>query len=232
MEEFPPECQLKAKEQKRYHDSDVEKLTRRFLFPLGLALSRDIITVKEALTEKEVDQVHRLNHDVYVNEGYAHPRHDGRLNLYPLYENLPETYVLIAKNKEGKIVGTNSITFDSEYLLPLDMDFPDEMKQIREQHSSKICAANWRLVTDPKCREKIMTIRRLFESTLDYAILFSEMIVCNVNPTHEKFYKRMFNFETVAKKDAISLVNDAPAVMIKVPTDVAYNTYYKKQGNK
>ena len=57
----------------------------------------------------ELDEIHRLVHDAYLDAGLIRPQPGGRLIYYPHLDGIPETTVLVAE-LNGVIVGTSTLT--------------------------------------------------------------------------------------------------------------------------
>jgi len=167
--------------------------------------------IRPVLNTKELDQVHRLTHDAYVEQGYIQPRSDGRLRHYVDIEDSPENMVLVAVD-EGAIVGTVSITLDGPAGFHTDHDFPAECRAIRAE--GKSVGASWRIITAPGHRDSKALVVDLIRSTVDVLHRFEvETILCTFNPRHERIYQRLFGMVAVARTDGVGEVKSAAVLM-------------------
>ena len=169
------------------------------------------MVVRRIQTTQELHDVWRLTHDVYVKAGYCKRRETGWLIHYPRLDNIIETAVFIAI-ENGRIIGTNSITLDGPKGLHVDDDFPKEVNKIRKE--GRRLVASWRIVTDCK---GIMPVVRLIKKTLAFGLneLWAETALFTFNPEHENFYKKYLNMTTIAKRDCIGKLHNAPAVLMR-----------------
>ena len=167
--------------------------------------------IRRIQTTEELERVYRLTHDVYVKSGYCKSKKNGRLVHYPHLDNIPETTVFIAI-KNGKIVGTNSITLDGPKGLHVDEDFLNDVNKVRAE--GRRLVASWRIVTDCK---GIKPVIELISKTTDYALneLKAETALFTFHPKHERFYKKFLNMRTIARNGCMKLDN-APAVLMRV----------------
>src|SRR5262245_29486021 len=70
----------------------------------------------------ELQQVYRLTHDCYVENGYVKPHPTGMIVHYPQFDHIPETTILVAVIN-GRIVGSVSLTQDGPGGFSIDDDF-------------------------------------------------------------------------------------------------------------
>ena len=110
----------------------------------------------------------------------------------------PHTITLVAYGREGGVIGTISIHFDSpEEGLHSDDGYKPEIDQLRAQ-GKKICEFNG-LAIDPSVRSKLV-IARLFHIALLYpsGIFGYTDCIIEVSYSHANFYERLLEFERVA----------------------------------
>ena len=176
------------------------------------------LTVREACGAAEMDEVYRLTHDTFLEQGYCEPQPDGRLIHYPHLEGLPETTTLIAE-EHGEIVGTNSMTLDNPVGLHVDVDFKAECDRIRAECRAlgRSLGASWRIATKGSCRNTTAVIKGLIRETVRRFIVGGvETVVFTFNPRHERIYRRLLNMKTIARYDGtVRGLNNAPAVFMR-----------------
>ncbi len=161
----------------------------------------------------ELDLVYRLTHDSYVERGYVKPLCDGRLVHYPHLDRIPETTILVAEVNEA-IVGTVSLTLDSDAGLHVDDDFKAECDRIRGE--GRRLAASWRIATRKECRNQLKVVMELIRQIVhEFVIQEIETCVFTFNPRHERIYKRLLNMETVAVRESTKGLENAPAVFMR-----------------
>ncbi len=161
----------------------------------------------------ELDCVHKLTHDSYVERGYTTKQPDGRLIHYPHLDQSPNTTVLIAL-QSGHIIGTNSLTLDGPQGLHTDFDFKPECDQIRSE--GRRMASSWRIATCPKFRGETRLVMELIRATVhEFVRLGVETSVFTFHPRHERVYQRLVKLETVARHDGIKHLSNAPAVLMR-----------------
>ncbi|MFH1024437.1 MAG: hypothetical protein V1809_13740 [Planctomycetota bacterium] len=179
---------------------------------VSLSESPDVV-VRPIENDDELDEVYRITHDAYVERGYCAPQPDGRLIHYPRHDGIPETIVLVAE-RNGRIVGTNSLTLDGSKGLPVDEDFGRDCKRIRA--TGRRLAASWRIATRKDCREERNIVMGLIRETLRLCLLKGvETCLFTFNPRHERIYQKLLNMKTVARSEGTAGLENAPAVLMR-----------------
>lgn len=169
--------------------------------------------IRPILSDDDLDHVHRLTHDAYVAEGFAAPQLDGRLRYYAEIDAAPENMVLVAVD-DDVIVGTVSVTLDGSAGLHVDHDFAAECAAIRAEGPT--VGGVWRIVTEPGLRTSLTVILELIRSAADVLDRFGvETALCEFGPHHERAYRRLLGFTTVARSTLLSELT-APAVLMRV----------------
>jgi len=178
--------------------------------------------IRPVRNEQEMDEVYRLTHDAYVEQGYIKPQPDGRLRHYTEVDAAPENMVLVAL-EDNAIVGTVSITLDGPAGLHVDHDFRAECDAIRAEGRS--VGASWRIITEPGHRSSMAVVVELIRSTIDVLNRFEvETILCTFNPRHERVYQRLFGMSTVARCTTVDEVASA-AVLMRASIPVAVKAF-------
>jgi len=130
-------------------------------------------------------------------------------------DGIPETTVFLAE-RNGELVGSNSLTIDGPRQLHVDEDFPDQVKRIRlwSRSVGLRLGASWRIVTQPKIHGQTAVILRLIDATVRRgAELGLHVTLYSFNPKHERFYKRFLGLTTVAR-DICRAAQGAKAVLM------------------
>lgn len=147
-----------------------------------------------------LNEVHSLVHDAFVDAGLCPKKTNNLLNLYPHLNRIEETKIIIAE-KDGKIIGTNSVTVDGEYGLHTDSYFKEETDLIRKESTNKI-GSSWRIATDKNYRNNIGLLLDIIRKTVEIIIEMDiETCLYSFSTKHEKFYKKLLNAETIAESD-------------------------------
>lgn len=169
-------------------------------------------SINKVQNQDDLNEVYRITHDQYVNEGYSVPQQDGMLRHYRLYDRIPETVIFVTK-KEQKIVGTLSLTFSNMSGFPCDEDFPNESAIIKD--SARIMGrkiANcWRLVTDRSTNLEVVFI--LINSAVEEcAREHVNEILFVVNPKHVSVYQKLLGMTKIAESQVETV--KAPGVLL------------------
>lgn len=168
--------------------------------------------IRPILNDDDLDHVHRLTHDAYVEQGYITPRPDGRLRHYVEIEAAPENMVLVAIDG-GEIVGTVSMTLDGPAGLHVDHDFHAACDAVRAERQP--VAAVWRIVTEPGHRATQALVIELIRATisvLDRCGVVTSL--CAFTPRHERAYERLLGFKTIDRCSGIKEVS-TPIVLMR-----------------
>jgi hypothetical protein len=154
-----------------------------------------------------------VTHDSYVERDYCHARPDGRLAHHPHLDRIPETAVFVAV-AGGEIVGTSSQTFDGPLGLPMDEDFKAECDRIRAE--GRRLAASWRLATRKAYRNQTRLVKALINATTIHGIQTGvQTCLFTFNPRHERIYRRLLNLRTVARREGMTGLLNAPAILMR-----------------
>ncbi|NOY62846.1 MAG: hypothetical protein GXP10_06820 [Gammaproteobacteria bacterium] len=176
-------------------------------------ISRDGLVVRTVDGDDELDQVYRLIHDAYVEQGYCQPRADGRLIYHETLTRSPQTHVLLAK-KEDEVVGTLSATLEGPLGLPLDPGFHTAHKRIaREKRALSVI---WRLATHRDYRQNQFVVMELIKLAVLSSIQHGAITaLCVFHDHHEKLYQRLFKMESMARCNTVDGFNNETFVMMR-----------------
>jgi len=147
----------------------------------------------------KLPEIHTLAHDAFIESGLIKKRKSNQLNLFP-HLNLTKNTTTIIAEKNGKIIGTNSMTVDSEVGLHTDKYFKKETDKLRKDTSKKI-GSSWRIATHKDFRSNIMLLLDLIEKSVNVAIdMKIDTCLYIFAKKHEGFYKKLLNAELIAEK--------------------------------
>ncbi|RCU45702.1 N-acetyltransferase [Corallincola holothuriorum] len=162
-----------------------------------------------------MDSVYRLTHDAFVGAGLTPATKSGQLIHFPELDNMPKTKVIVAE-VNGRIVGTNSITFDGPAGLHTDKFFPEETQSIRDE--GRNLASSWRVAVDPSFRNQLKVIRSIFKQTFAVADAYNlECCLFTFYEKHEKIYQKLINARSLCKKSySNEFYTDKTQVLMRV----------------
>ncbi len=147
---------------------------------------------------RQLEEVHILTHDSFVEGGLISPTPDGKLDIYSHLDSLQETLIVTA-TLAGQLVATCSITKDNKHGLQSDKFFKEETDHLREKHRNLGCS--WRIVTAPPFRRDIRLIKRLIDHTaLAAQDLGIEYCLYCFATKHENIYSRLIGAKTITRK--------------------------------
>ncbi|MBA4387683.1 MAG: hypothetical protein C0404_06855 [Verrucomicrobia bacterium] len=148
----------------------------------------------------------------YLEKGYAEA--DAEELWYGLYDAMPQTTTFIV-TRDGRDISTVTVVFDSEFGLPADQLYSDELNLMRRS-GRRLCEVVSLASTETDRRECIEVLKHLFKVGLFMA---SKMVdatdfVITVNPHHASFYEKRLLFEQLGPEKSYSKVGGAPAVLL------------------
>ena len=105
-----------------------------------------------ARTARELDEVFRLRHRVFVREFHRFPRREEDTRLVDLFDTVPGTTILAAETEDGHVVGTLRVNEDTEVGLPADeyIDLSKTRETLRRE-GGRLMGCSM-LVVDPEHR--------------------------------------------------------------------------------
>ena len=176
-------------------------------------------TIKELIDNNRLSEISSLVHETLVESNHITKRVDNIINLYPHLNNINQTNVLIAEIN-NKIIGTNSMTIDSEHGLHTDLFFKQETDYIRKSSDEKL-GSSWRIATSKEYRGNI----RLFLDLIQNSFFLAkekgiETCLFVFDKKHEKLYKSLLDAETISEKVCnIEAGIDINMVLMKTDTE-------------
>lgn len=169
--------------------------------------------VKLLETDEEREDVYKLVYKEYLKAGYITPREDERFVHYAgLLDKIPQTDVFVVYDSD-KLVGTNSLTRDSENGMHVCADFP--LQVMRERNTGKSLVASWRIVVDSSHRDKD-TVRQLIRACLYRGVALGvETWLYSFHPKHALAYMRFLNAEVIGFSESTDGLHNAPALLLR-----------------
>lgn len=172
----------------------------------------DAVTVRRA-TDDELTEIKRLTHDEYLRRGLIRPQADRMFSLYQQFDGIKETIPLVAVDGD-RIVGTMSITLDSERGLPGEDDYPVEIAAIRSIGIP--LGAVWRLAVERGNYEHWHSAaQRLMYVGSQEMVDRGEPIMLHIcHPRHATYYGKRLGFRQVAARYQTHGLTAAPSVLM------------------
>lgn len=136
-------------------------------------------------------RAYRLAHRLYREEGLVVPPGD---ELTTVFDDQPETVVLLIEAPDGRDVATATLTFDGPAGLPCIEDFAAVVGPWRER--GMLLGEVTRLAVD----RMVSGSRRLLDYLIQFALIYSwyvrpiDACVIQIGPYHRTFYERALGF--------------------------------------
>lgn len=173
--------------------------------------------------------VWELTYREYLRKGYCKESRLGQLLHFPHLDlpvpclDAPDSKDLVREAKlypwttifcledEHGLAGTVSVTKDGSRGLHTDAAFPSETDACRARF--RRLAAGWRIVT----RQGVP--RRVVMQLMDVVYSWAQdqdvdAMLFTFHPRHERFYRRVFGFETLACRESQPFLKNAPVVLM------------------
>ncbi|WP_196159102.1 GNAT family N-acetyltransferase [Reinekea sp. G2M2-21] len=165
--------------------------------------------------ETDMESVYRLTHDSFVQAGLSKIQKTRQLVHFPELDGITETKVIVAE-VDNKIVGTNSITFDSSAGVHTDKFFPEETKLIRQE--GRRLASSWRIAVEPEFRNQLKVLRALLKGTIEEALKADiETCLFTFYEKHERIYQKLINAKSLCRKTySNEFYSDKTQVLMRV----------------
>lgn len=148
--------------------------------------------------EEELVEIYALTYESYLRAGLIEVKEDTRVIHHPHFDRWDQTYIITAK-KEGKTIGTISITLDSKRGLPVDNAcFHQNVEQLREM-SNKL-AHTWRNAIHPDYSNNFQLLFTLIQKATD--IVYEKEvnhILFTFAPKHARIYEKLLHLKPLAK---------------------------------
>ncbi|MBA4389198.1 MAG: hypothetical protein C0404_14590 [Verrucomicrobia bacterium] len=184
------------------------------------------ITVAQTLPEKK--RAWRMVYQSYLEKGYA--KIDSDELWYGLYDMLPQTTTFIA-SRDGIDVATLTVVFDSEFGVPADQLYHDELDRMR-QDGRRICEIVSLASNESDRRQGIEVLKHLFNVGFHMAskLVDATDFIITVNPHHASYYERKLLFRRHGEERSYAKVGGAPAVLLVLDLTTANERYLDEYG--
>jgi hypothetical protein len=156
--------------------------------------------VRVARTVQEYEHAFRLIHVGNVSQGIE-PVTELGLRMTEQHV-LPESTVLLAfetdENGSERVVGTMTVTLDSPAGLPLDGDFPEEVRRLRE--SGRRLAELGSFTVVRRCwKDGVAQLLSLAAARVAFRHMEAEEILIGIHPRGVPLYEAVWGFEPFAR---------------------------------
>lgn len=193
------------------------------------ASDNEKIHIKVANNLKQREAAYQLASETYKSCGYVNDFHTS-LHVQS-YDIRSDTITFISLNHMGDVVGSITVVSNKSGQLPSDQIFHNELSCLYQD--GKIIVEATRFVTDKTRNNSKDVINNLLNQIFIYAIsvLQADEMVIEVNPRHAGFYQRLLCFEKLGDEKPCDRVNGAPAVLLRVPLQLAKNKIEEGRSN-
>lgn len=215
--------------------TDIERIQREISSTLDYRAN--FFEDKERIPN-DLRKVWGMTYQEYLSAGYCKPNFERALRHFEPFDLLQNTHVFLVRNEFGKIIGTKSLTLDSNesspytinnrgfyFGIPIDASFRDKLGPYREecQRRNTNMAASWRFIVPGKNRDLSIT-SSLIEKTIDELFnLDISTLFCEVNPRHQLFYESSLGFEEISRGEDSYL--NAPAILLRAYREDIVNAW-------
>ncbi|MBW2735356.1 MAG: hypothetical protein JRH20_23475 [Deltaproteobacteria bacterium] len=172
-----------------------DKLIRMRARPRLCATPFDEFQVSIAQTVEDHREAFRLVQIAYAWLGIESV--DGpEMRMTPQHV-LPESTIFIVRDNEGRLVGTMTVTLDSDAGLPLDHDYPEELKDRRGPKRRLVEYGSLAVVA--RCKHRgVTTLLTMAANWFSLYHLRATDVVMGVHPKAAALYRALFNFQPLA----------------------------------
>ena len=158
-------------------------------------------------TDKDKKDALLLIKKEYSKQGY--------INSFVPKIDMPKNSVTFLAKHVNRIIGTISVTIDSNSGLPIDEIYKKEIDKLRAQNRKIVEVGRFATDREFLSKEKynnLLLVMSLFKLVFHYCIYRNIDNICiSINPKHNLFYKSMF-FSDIGGLKSCPTVNNAPAI--------------------
>jgi hypothetical protein len=152
--------------------------------------------VSVARTVQDHRDAFQLVHVAYVWLGIESVRGPA-MRITPQHV-LPESTIFIARDEDGHLVGTMTVTLDSPAGLPLDKDYPEEIAALRG--AGRRLAEYGSLTVVQRCKHTgVTTLLNIAANWFTREHLRATHVVIGVHPKAAPIYRALFDFSPLGK---------------------------------
>ncbi|MBA4387727.1 MAG: hypothetical protein C0404_07080 [Verrucomicrobia bacterium] len=165
---------------------------------------------------------------MYREKGYAEPDTDGL--WYGLYDALPQTTTFLV-TRDGVEVATLTTVFDSEFGLPADTVYKDELDAMR-RNGRRLCEIVSLSSEEKDRRQCVEVLKHMFKVGYLMACKLSDAtdFIITVNPHHSSYYEKKLLFHRQGCERSYQKVGGAAAVLLCLDLETAPGRYVERYG--
>lgn len=183
-------------------------------------IAADQPQIQMAHTAAELTAAYTLVHDQYIKRGYqtAHPK---GVHFTPHFA-LPTSHTFIA-SIGPEVVGTLTMVIDGAFGLPMEKEYPDEIKDLRKQ-GHRMAELSCLVTRRPK---DLPVLLRLFHAVYAYALHQQGVtdFCIAVTTEHQSFYQDNLLFEQAGPARPYAPYNRENAVVMRLHLPSAEQRY-------
>lgn len=186
------------------------------------------ITVANTLEDRK--RAWRMVYASYLEKGYAEASPE---QLWcGLYDALPQTTTFVVTRNDVD-VATLTIVFDSDFGLPADQIYRDELDRLRRK-GRRLCEVVSLASNENDRRQGIEVLKHLFKLSLHMAskVVDATDFIITVNPHHAAYYERKLLFNRVGDVRSYAKVGGAPAVLLSLDLVTLSDKYMEAYGRQ
>ncbi|MBD3252813.1 hypothetical protein GF386_03720 [Candidatus Pacearchaeota archaeon] len=182
-------------------------------------------------TLPELKEVWRFTYSSYLKKGLCHPNPYRMLRHFPGFDESEHTHIYVARNGtagNGKagIIGTLSLTTDSEKGLPIPEEFSGDLTRIKQEYPDSRLGVAWRAIHDGTNSgiRKPDIFYRLIDCAVETGVEKGlDVLLFDYHPNHHSFYNKVLGLERVSETVQIGSLNEAKAILAQGPREVIVN---------
>lgn len=165
---------------------------------------------------------------MYREKGYAAEDQDGL--WYGMYDVLEKTTTFLVTCK-GKDIATLTTVIDSEFGLPSDSLYKDEL-DIMRQGGRRLCEIISLASEESDSRRGLEILKHMFKVALVMASKLSDAtdFVITVNPHHSGYYEKRLLFQRRGEIRSYGKVGGAPATFMSLDLEALPVNYARRYG--
>ncbi len=163
----------------------------------------------------EMKQVYDLTYKNYRKAEYVVKNWDPETQHFKKFGSLPQTTVFVAIEND-RVIGSVSMTIDSEKGLPYDEDFREQIDEVRYINGRpQRVAAVWRLVIDDEYQKNIKILLLLIQAVIrKFRKEKVEVGLFGVHPKRKPVYTKLFRMRELGYSPGTTGLANAPSVLL------------------
>lgn len=187
----------------------IKKVTEN---PESPILANDEYTLKIANSIYDKKRVYRLAYEIYLDKGFIQ---ENNKKEYTIKADLsPDATILFLEDKKGHMVGSMTLITDSSQEVPASNLYKSELNQIKAKGNKIVEFSRFVIAKDERNSKEILSLLTNYTYLYAYHQLNGDVIVAQVNPSHQFFYKHILQFDQLGQEKECPVVRGAPAVLM------------------